>query len=525
MGLSLYEPDTRDNLREEKTVISTPKDNVLAKFPTTNYTIINKRNKKPIISIKHSADKIYHMPVGAAGKDFKDGSKIFMIPVGAAGSNEIPIYTYSPYIREMADPHDQVSRQRFRDVVLLDPTVAPGIDDRLSQFFADGYTFGIELKSSRNKDGHVLTDLELETVLKKYEDIYLKYVKLIEDWDKTKNIRGEHKQRSSLETKIAQGRSMIRIYPPLHELEIGTLPFNLKIIPAEEMGSVIIERRMGIIIALRVNSTDDEAYILLPTGVIYIVQRDNALTREEQFFGRSSIESLVQPSRSNRDALNYHIPKAMSSTYIPKVLMEIDAKGTPEEQRDIILKTLQNFAKEGNDYIGIKASEHGKLQVVSIQPNHEMMEKSLDRYDAILMSGIKTTPARLGRIKGLTRDIVTIMEIMHIRNVRTTDERAISEGFIAQLYQPLLAHLAQQKEAEIPVRITIIRNKPTDETTENNDENGGYYNPDPAFKNETRLSSEKGNDISRGEIQQKNAEGPMGATIPEKPKPEKDEIY
>lgn len=523
MGLSMYEPDTADDLREEKTVISTLKDNVLAKFPTTNYKIINKRNKKPIISIKHSADKIYHIPVGAAGEEFKDGSTIFMIPVGASGSNEIPIYTYSPYIREMADPHDQVSRQRFRDVVLLDPTVAPGIEDRLSQFFADGYTFGLELKSSRTDDGHVLTGLELDAVLKQHEATYLKYVKLIEDWDKTKHIRGEHKQRSSLETRITQGRSMIRIYPPLHELEIGTLPFNLKIVPAEEMGSVIIERRMGIVIAVRVNSTDDEAYILLPTGVVYIVQRDNALTREEQFFGRSSIESLVQPSRANRDALNYHIPKAMSSTYIPKVLMEIDAKGTPEEQRDIILKTLQNFAKEGNDYIGIKASEHGKLQVVSIQPNHEMMDKSLDRYDAILMSGIKTTPARLGRIKGLTRDIVTIMEIMHIRNVRTTDEKSISDGFIAQLYQPLLAHLAQQKEKDMPVRITIIRNKPTDETTENIDENGDGT-PDPAFKNENRLSAEKGKDISRGEIQQNDAKGPLGAAATSK-KPERNGIY
>jgi len=499
-GLSIYEPTIiEDEIRTETTKLEPLKKELLAKFPTANYRLL----KSGVFSIKIHSRKFDHLPAGAAGDEFdisKD-SNIYAIPYAASGSKEPPIYSFSPYLREMADPHDAVSRRRFRDTALLDPTVSAGLDDRLTEFYADGYTFGLKLKSSRAENGRILTPEETKDLLFKFEELYLKYVKRIEDWDRSLNIRGVHKMRASLETLIVQGRSMTRIFPPLDELEPDKLPDNLKQIPSEEMGSVIIERRLAIIIAVRVISTDDENSILLPTGVIYQKQRDNSLTREEQFFGRSSFEAIVQASRTHREALNYHIPKGVASTYIPKVLMQIPVEGTLEEKEQTIINTLKQFAAEGNDLIGIEATPDGDLQVVSVQPNHEMMNMALEKYDEVLMAGVKTDPLRLGRTKNMNRDLATILEIHHIRNVRTTDEKQVSDDFIMQLYQKLLAHLAHQNESEIPVMITITRIDPKDETTDQDNEN----NTGDTIEKQNDLSEEKGIEISKKEVQQDDA--------------------
>ena len=101
-----------------------------------------------------------------------------------------------------------------------------------------------------------------------------------------------------------QGRFITKHFPPLALLEPGMLPETMKVISAEEMGNVIIDRLTEYIVGVRIYSVDEENFTLLPDEFVYVALNDSALTRYERFYGRSDMEPVVQLSRINKHICN-----------------------------------------------------------------------------------------------------------------------------------------------------------------------------------------------------------------------------
>lgn len=472
-----FEPATLNDLREPVTVTKL-EEKLLRKFKTRLHHPKDKR-RKPF--------RVARIPIGAAG-----ALVVRVIPTGN--------------LREMSDPHTKQQRDRFSDAALLDPTAQPSIDKRNRAFFNNGFTLTLMLKSFRADDGRELSEEEKISKLEEHAAKYNKYVKRIEDWTQLKSIKLEKKMRTSHFAAIVQGRTATKIFPRLSELPLNDLPLSLKPIASEHMGNVVIDRDIFEIVALRVQSIDDPQQIFLPDEMIYIVMRDSGLHQMERFYGRALMEPYVQISRINRRAIEYDYAKAISASYNPKITLKIPVQGTPEEKAEQLKNRASQLATDGVDIIAIESDEFSKVEAIPNQVNHEMMSRIRTDLDNLLIAGMGSTKAQIGRTEGLNRDTATIMEVENIRNVRTPDENEIADFYESELLNPLFAHLAQEKFDTIPVRIVIKRIDPEDEisitkTFEKQDEKDPTH--DPVFEN-------KGKELDEANIAQSDG-GPLGS--------------
>jgi len=80
---------------------------------------------------------------------------------------------------------------------------------------------------------------------------------------------------------------------------------------------------------------------------------------------------------------------------------------------------------------------------------------------AHLILAIVGVPSSMAnREQNLNRDLAMVQAIQFIKFVRNPMEKSIQEQFGSQMFTPLLAHLANQTVAELPVRIKVTRVKP-----------------------------------------------------------------
>jgi hypothetical protein len=427
---------------------------------------------------------------------------IIKVPLGAAGDGTEAVLPENLFT--MSDPYPQEIRNKFTDNALTDPTAAPALKKRTNSFFANGYTLKLMLKSARAADGHLLTDLEKQTLLQTYEQQYLQYVKKIEDWDNLPNIKTLTKLKNSRKVSIVQGRALVKMFPGISKLAPGQLPLSLKFVASEDMGAVIIDRQSLMIVAVRVISFDSNL-IILPDEMIYCPVNDSGLKKYEMFFGRSEMEPIVQLCSINKRAVNYEYAKAIVASYQPKIVSQMVVEGTPEEKDIQLKKRAQDLAAEGLDVMVVEANPDNKTEVVSVTVNHEMMSRIRADIDMLIISNMGATKLQLGRVDGLTRDNATIMEIENIRNVRTPDENDFADFFESQLYNPLLAHLAQTSQENLPMKIIMVRNKPMDEASIYEPSNKQDLVADP-------LIPQKGQQIASDQIAQADASSsPFGA--------------
>ena len=431
--------------------------------------------------------------------------RVVKVPIGAAGAPVVRIVP-TGNLREMSDPHTKQQRDRFTDAALLDETIQPALDKRNRAFYNNGFTLTLMLKSFRDDEGNELSEEQKIEKLREFGAKYNKHVKRIEDWSQLKSIKLEKKMRTAHYAALVQGRTSTKIFPRLSELPLGDLPLSLKPIASEHMGNVIIDRDIFEIVALRIMSVDDPQQILLPDENIYVVLRDSGLRQEERFYGRSIEEPYVQLSRINRRAIEYDYAKAISASYNPKITIKMPVQGTPEEKAEQLKNRASQLAEDGADIIAIEADENSSVDAIPNEVNHEMMNKIRVDIDNMLIAGMGSTKAQIGRTEGLNRDTATIMEVENIRNVRTPDENEIADFFESELLNPLLAHLAQEKFDAIPVRIVIKRIDPEDEISiknafEKQDEK--QVSTDPVLEN-------KGEILDEAAISQEGA-GPLGS--------------
>jgi len=471
-----YTLDTIDGLRDNVTV--TELKQIPRKLLTKLYQPKDKR-EKPY--------RVARVPMGAFGV-------VRVIPTGN--------------LREMSDPHSKQQRDRFTDAALLDETAQPSLDKRNRAFYNNGFTLTLHLKSSRDDDGNELSEEDKELKLQEFGLKYNKFVKQIDDWSQLKSIKLEKKIRTAHFAALVQGRTAVKIFPRLSELSIGQMPLSLKSIAAEHMGNVVIEREIFEIVALRIQSVDDPQQILLPDEMIYVILRDSGLRQEERFYGRSIMEPYVQLSRINRRAVEYDYAKAISASYNPKITIKMPVQGTPEEKAEQLNNRAAQISEDGVDVIAIESDEFSDVTAIPNAVNHEMMSRIRTDIDNMMIAGMGSTKAQIGRTEDLNRDTATIMEVENIRNVRTPDENELADFFESELLNPLLSHLAQEKFDSIPVRIVIQRIEPEDEISISSafEKQDKEKSVDPVLQN-------KGEELDEANIAQDDSDKkPFGAT-------------
>ena len=418
-------------------------------------------------------------------------------------------------IREMTDPYNGITRRMFTDCARTDPTIAPALRKRNSAFFRNGFVLKLKLKSQRSQvDGHILDDDELEAETARYYHEYLAHLNQLDSWCKDRSIKLLTKIKTAQFVGVTQGRFLSKHFPPLSFLNPGELPLSLKIISAEEMGNVVIDRLSEEIVAIRIYSVDEENFVLLPDEFVYGFLNDTALTRYERFYGRADLEPVIQLSRINKHIVNVGYAKAFEAAYLPKVLSKIKVEGSFPEKMQQLKAHSDYLAEQGSDIIAIEAEEFTDIQAYPQEVNHEMIKAIRHDIDEIALGIAGSTKAQISRTDELTRDNATIMEIENERNVITPDENVFSEFFETQLLNPLFAHLLGVPMENIPVEIFIERIPDKEDVLSKLDEDqakkedGDGAGPEPGQNN---LEQKKTEEISSGQIEQPDAISEFGA--------------
>ena len=383
------------------------------------------------------------------------------IPLGAA-ANHFPTYAYD--ILEMNDPYSREVRNLFTDCALTDPSVRTPLRRRRNSFLANGFHLELEMKSDRNpKTDVTFTPEEFAMINAEVNHSPLvKFVKMLEDWANRDEVNILERMKEALFLGIVQGRSLMRIIPPMSQLPKDILPLMCRRVPAEETGNVILNRRFAAIIGVRYYSILEGTGVALPDGMVYCYFNDSSLRRFEQYYGRSDLESILQLSRVNKKIINYDYPKAITSAYMPKLFGKISVSGSKEEKDKYLQETAARFANQ--DAVLIEAAEESEIGFHPVQVNQPMISEIRADIQRIMIPALGTTNLKMGETDQLTRDNATIMEVEEKREIRQPDEMYVFKFFENQLFNPLFSHLSGIDFEKLPVKVKIVRNPPDDET-------------------------------------------------------------
>jgi hypothetical protein len=202
--------------------------------------------------------------------------------------------------------------------------------------------------------------------------------------------------------------------------------------------------------------------------MIYCVRKQWGLRADAMFFGASAIEPVVQASKGYKRVINFDFPKAAVAGYLTKLLLKATTSGDTTISEAQLQEIVTALVSEGTDIIGI--NESAEITPVQTKVDTPVLELLVRKYEELLLSAGGSTMSQLGRTANLNRDTATIMEIAHMKYVRTPDEGLMAGYFEDQLLNPVLYHLAGiQKDEEgnpliaPPVKVKIVRRTKVDE--------------------------------------------------------------
>ena len=411
-------------------------------------------------------------------------------------------------IREMTDPYNAFTRRTFTDCARTDPTLSASLYKRNRAFLRGGILIDLQMRSKRSPyDGHLLSPIEEEALLNQYRIQFGLALKQLADWSNGPEIRMLERLRTIHYASIVQGRGLCKFFPPLEYLEPGVLPLTMKIISAEEVGNVIIDRMTEKIVAVRIYSIDEENFTCLPDEMVYLYLNDSALTRYERFYGRSELEPVVQLSRINKYILNEGYAKAFEAAYISKVLTALRVDGSPQEKIDRLEEYANMLSQQ--DVIAVEAGENVQMQGVPVEVRHEMIENIRRDIGDVIRAAGGATKTQIGITEEITRDNATIQEIENQRNVKRPDEQVFLEAFERQLLTPLLSHLVGVPPDALPVEVKIWPlPDPEEDALLGALENTRNSNPEGRQDN---LSDKKEGEIDGGSYKQDDHKSSFGA--------------
>ena len=422
-------------------------------------------------------------------------------------------------IREAIDPYGFAVRNQFTNAAREDPTLGPALRKRKNAFFRNGFTLELEVKDKRSlTTNQTMTDDELATFS---TQIYTKYhlvLRQLETWMINPHIGLLKNMKRGFYSAVVQGRYLVQFAPALSILEPGALPLFMKALSAEETHNVVIDKFTAQIVACRINSLDNDKFMLLPDEFVYGYINDDTLTKYETLYGRADLEPVIQASRTNKFIISEAYPNAVIAGYMPKVIGQIPVEGRPEQKQKILEERAKAMDDPSINAFLFEASEHTKVESYPQTVNQTMISDIRRDLDEVMLGGVGSTKAQISRTEGLTRDNATIQEIENERNVVTPDEEVHSEFFETQLLNPLFAHLVGVPEEYLDARIVIRRIPDKEDVLKKynsiGEKGGGAKEGQPAGPEgrQENLVEQKEEDIAAGALHQRDETTALGAS-------------
>jgi hypothetical protein len=411
--------------------------------------------------------------------------------LGAAGESLIP----EQKLKVMSDPYTTDTRQAFTDLAMTDPVVAPALLFRVGAFFEDGFDLRFIPASQYDPmTGQPLTPEQQQQNAQLDGTSFLPHLLTLQTWKKDRGIEQVAKDLEAV--SIVQGKAAALISPGILDLQSGQLPALVEIITADDLGDPIIDvgstRKL---VACKLEMEDKE--IARADELVYLVRGIRGLRREAKFHGTSPMEPILQISKAIKRHYHLDAPLAMIAAYITRQLLKVKSNdGDVTELKTRVETFMSELFKASTWAVAMPEWYDG---VDAIQPKVDW-----PMFDGIEQKLANTELAQLGvpkssqnREQGLNRDIATIQAIQFVRFIRKPSENIIKEVLETQLFNPLLAKLANQNLSDIPVRIEIVRKIP----------DGGDI--DTLYDQNTQ---NKNADLNSGNIMQNQAQSPFGAS-------------
>ncbi len=399
------------------------------------------------------------------GKQFRGKGTRIIQYVGAAG--EDPTEEQESKIQEMTDPYQEAARKDFTNCAYSDPTLGPALENRNNSFFENGFDLILELTNKVGEDGRPLTREQEAEKMNIWSQIYAPHLQRIIDWSKKKDIALLEKMKAAHISSVVQGRSLTLVVPPISILPLGGLPDSLTNLSTEETGNPVIDTVRRKLVAVKLKTKGKKLAVI--DEMIYCVRKQWGLRSDAMFFGASALEPVTQASKGYKRVINFDFPKAAVAGYLTKLLLKATTSGDTTISETQLQEIVTALVSEGTDIIGI--NESAEITPVQNKVDTPVLELLTRKYEELLLSAGGSTMSQLGRTANLNRDTATIMEIAHMKYVRTPDENLIAGFFEDQLLNPLLNSLIGTPMDEnnnplstLPVQIKIVRKTKVDET-------------------------------------------------------------
>lgn len=425
--------------------------------------------KRPV-----TLEDLVHLPRGLRVTKDRKYTQIY----GAAHESENRIPTSK--LKLMTDPYSSTTRKEFTNCVYTDPILSPATERRHDAFMENGYDLQLELKSKFKPDGTQLTPEETKSAFTDAETKYLSILQRIRSWDD--NLNNIEVMKSANTASFVQGRTAAYIIPGFADLGTNELPFNIEIVNQEDLQEPIID--VGLthkIVGVKVTFSNKK--FLRTDELIYIKRRGWGLRKDSWGYGSSAMEPILTISKTIKRIYNWDIPEAVIAAHVTKIIFRMQqpaGSGTSKSRMEDLLK---DFLTTGKLAFAV-SQEILEIKEIPIKVDSAMLDTNEKKLADIEMGVVGVPKSMLNREHNLNRDIATIQAIQFVKWVQKPDQNLIGEAFENQLYNPLLAHLAGQNFAEIPVRIRVV--------------------PIPPEKEEMGddLATKKSEEITKGELKQ-----------------------
>jgi len=382
------------------------------------------------------------------------------IVYAAAGPETIP----KSKLKVMSDPLKPETRRELSECAISEPNISSSIEKRAEAVFADGFDLSLELASIF--DPNTGEEFSEEQTTQLLSQIIIKYAKpfaRLKTWAKDMNI--VDLMRDAEAVSFVQGRNATMMLPGVMDLKPNTLPVMVETIFADDLKEVIVD--IGLtrrIVAVKTNLQGKK--FCRADEMVYLVRGSKkALRREGKFYGLPQIGPIIIILKIIKRIYNLDMSEAVTAAYVTKLLFQVQADGNEKGLKERIEKLLSEYAKRGKRAFAT-FDEIKDIKPVAVKVDWAMLDGIESKLVHLVLAITGVPSSMANREQNLNRDLAMVQAIQFIKFVRDVSEKTIGNAFASQMFTPLLAHLAGQTVADLPVRVKITRTKPDKDLNE-----------------------------------------------------------
>lgn len=411
--------------------------------------------------------------------------------IGASGVQLVP----EEKLKEISDPYRSDIRTDLMDILLLDPVGSAAGRYAIGALFEDGFELQFTLASQYSQElKRQMTPEEVRIKLETTQTEYFTILEQLDTWKSDCDI--EQLAKDLYGVSLSQGKACGMIQPGILELQKGKLPSLCEILPAEDLGNPIVDEGLTRkIVAVKLQLDDEEKEdvnikdILRADEMVYHVIGIRGLRREAKYQGVSPLEPVIQISKALKRIYHLDMPLALVAAYIAKQLIKVSKEDTDDALQQRVTNFMSNLFKSSTWAMAMPDWYEG-VDVIQSKVDWNMFNGIENKLATVELSALGVPKSAMNREQDLNRDIATIQAIQFVRFTQKPAEKAIAKQLENQVFNPLMAHLAEKNLKDIPLRIKIVPIEPKDGSIDK------LFDP---------LSEKKSEEITDGDLQQNQA--------------------